>query len=41
MPQGPGLPIDRLRASLAEAYTVDRELGRGTGTEHSTRGRYR
>ena len=29
MPQGPGLPIDRLRASLAEAYTVDRELGRG------------
>ena len=29
MPQGPGLPIDRLRNALADAYTVDRELGRG------------
>ena len=29
MPQGPVLPIDRLRAALAESYTVDRELGRG------------
>ena len=29
MPNGQGLPIERLRAALAGAYTVDRELGRG------------
>ena len=29
MPQGSGLPIDRLRSSLADSYTIDRELGRG------------
>ena len=29
MPQVPGLPIDRLRAALAHAYSIDRELGRG------------
>ena len=29
MQQGSGLPIQRLRDSLAQAYTIDRELGRG------------
>ena len=29
MPQVPGLPIERLRAALAETYVIDRELGRG------------
>ena len=29
MQQSPGLPIQRLRDSLAHAYTIDRELGRG------------
>jgi serine/threonine protein kinase/Flp pilus assembly protein TadD len=29
MPQVPGLPIDRLRASLEGSYAIDRELGRG------------
>ncbi len=29
MQQGPGLPIQRLRESLAQTYTIDRELGRG------------
>ena len=29
MPTGPGLPIDRLRESLAQSYIIDRELGRG------------
>ncbi len=29
MPQVPGLPIERLRAALADSYVIDRELGRG------------
>jgi serine/threonine protein kinase/Flp pilus assembly protein TadD len=29
MSQGRGLPIERLRESLAQSYTIDRELGRG------------
>ena len=29
MPQVPGLPIERLRAALADTYVIDRELGRG------------
>ncbi len=29
MQQGHGLPIEKLRESLAQTYTIDRELGRG------------
>ena len=29
MQQGTDLPIERLRQSLADAYSIDRELGRG------------
>ena len=29
MPHGQELPIERLRESLAQTYTIDRELGRG------------